>query len=329
MPHSGEGRDMQQLSGRRHETTSGSGNADTWSAVWRLSRQQGGVLRRAQLYELGVSESTVGRRVARGEWRAVGKNVLVHSLSPDDVVTRALAVAHAVGPQVATLTGSSAIALHGMHAEPPWDALEQSFEPWIITMRRVDVPVPARVVRAEPPTGDSLMGVQVANPDRVLLDLLRLLPTTHAKTLGFRALQAYQPEKLQNLLRAAAEHYVGHRGVQRVRWLLEAATVDVHSDGEVRMAELLRAAGIAGWRANAKIRVAGRNYRADFYLPEFGLIIEVDGRAWHGVDRMDVDHVRQNALITAGYRVLRFSWWRIVNEPAGVVAEIRRVGHFG
>lgn len=316
------GRDM-QLTNPELAAVPDKSACDPWSAVWKLVHRQGGVVRRRQLYELGISDRTVRRRVAVGEWQAVGKHVLIHGLAPDDAVTRALTAAHSVGLDASALTGPSAIALRGVAGDPPWDALEPIQEPWIITRRRVDLPRPARILRAEPPDGDLVMGAQVARPDRVLLDLLRLLPLRQAKTLGFRALQASRSAELQNLLRAAADRYAGHRGVDRLRWLLDAATVDVHSDGEVRMAQLLRAAGIAGWRANAPLRVAGRNYRADFYFPEFGLIVEVDGRAWHGVDRMDTDHARQNAFITAGYRVLRFSWWRIVNEPAGVLAEIR------
>lgn len=298
-------------------------DAERWSTVWHLARRQGGVITRAQLYELGISERTALRRLVSGEWRAFGKHVLVHGLAPDDAVTRALAAAHAVGVTAATLTGPSAIALRGVDAEPPWDSLEPRHEPWIITARRVDLPGRARILRGDPPEGDRLMGVRVAPPDRVLVDLLRLLPEREAKTLGFRTLQAYAPVHLQDVLRGAAERYVGHKGVARLRWLLEAATVNVHSDGEERMAALLRLSGIAGWRANAQVRLAGRHYRADFLFPELWLVIEVDGRAWHGVDRMDVDHARQNAFISAGYRVLRFSWWRIVHEPAAVVAEIR------
>lgn len=296
---------------------------DGWTDLWRLARQQGGVVTRAQARERGISGRTLSRRVDRGEWQAVGKYVLIHGLAPRDAVTRALAAAHVVGVGAATLTGPSALAVRGVYGEPPWDALEPPNEPWIITNRHVDLPWPARILRADPPVGDNVMGVRVAPRERVLLDLLRLLPERKSRTLGFRALQAFPSVELQNLLRDATERYVGHRGVSRLRWLLDAATVDAHSDGEARMAVLLRSAGIVGWRANAPLRVAGRNYRADFFFPEWGLVVEVDGRAWHGVDRMDTDHARQNALISAGYRVLRFSWWRIVHEPNTVIAELR------
>lgn len=297
--------------------------AANWADVWRLAQQQGGVITRAQAYERGISDRTLSRRVSSGEWQAVGKFVLVHRLAPRDGVTRAIAAARCVGVDEATLTGWSAVALAGLLGEQPWDVLEPQLEPWIITDRHVDLPWPARVLRADQPEGTRVMGVRVAPRNRVLLDLLRLLPEHQSRTFGFRVLQSSQTSELQALLHDATARYFGHRGVGRLRWLLEAATVDVHSDGEVRLASLLRSAGISGWRANAPLSVAGRNFRADFYFPERGLVVEVDGRAWHGVDRMDADHTRQNALISAGLRVLRFTWWRIVNEPGAVIAEIR------
>ncbi len=37
------------------------------------------------------------------------------------------------------------------------------------------------------------------------------------------------------------------------------------------------------------------------------------------------DHERQNALVRAGWRVLRISWQRWQREPAAVIAEIREL----
>ena len=160
---------------------------DPWPNVWALARRQGGVITRAQIHGMGISERTVSRRVASGEWRAVGKHVLVHGLAPDDCVTRALVAAHAVGVTAAVLTGPGAVALRGVQDEPPWDALDPRQPPWVITPLRVELPTPVRVLRAALPDGDVLMGVQVARPDRILLDLLRLLPEPQAKALGFAA----------------------------------------------------------------------------------------------------------------------------------------------
>ena len=49
--------------------------------------------------------------------------------------------------------------------------------------------------------------------------------------------------------------------------------------------------------------------RVDFAYPELKLAIEVDGFAAHStVDAFRRDRVRQNALVAAGWTVLRFTW---------------------
>jgi very-short-patch-repair endonuclease len=54
------------------------------------------------------------------------------------------------------------------------------------------------------------------------------------------------------------------------------------------------------------------------------LAIEVDGWAWHhDVERFRRDRQRQNALVLAGWTVLRFTWHDLTQRPGEVVAEIR------
>ncbi len=54
------------------------------------------------------------------------------------------------------------------------------------------------------------------------------------------------------------------------------------------------------------------------------LAVEVDGWAWHcDVDRFAHDRRRQNALVLAGWTVLRFTWHDLMSRPKEVVAEIR------
>ena len=54
------------------------------------------------------------------------------------------------------------------------------------------------------------------------------------------------------------------------------------------------------WNINHK-------YKADFYIPDFNIIIEIDGKFWHnypiGLDR---DKIREKEMIESGYKVIRF-----------------------
>jgi very-short-patch-repair endonuclease len=55
-------------------------------------------------------------------------------------------------------------------------------------------------------------------------------------------------------------------------------------------------------------------------------VIEVDGRAHHTTpDRFERDRERQNALVAAGWTVLRFTWRDLTTRPSAVVATVRRM----
>lgn len=111
----------------------------------------------------------------------------------------------------------------------------------------------------------------------------------------------------------------GRHGSPAARRLLRAAEDGTRSAAERLLARLLRQAGIAGWKANHW--VAG--YKVDYAFPDAKLILEVDGWAFHSdADVFNHDRVRQNALILAGFQVLRFTWLDLTEYPDRVIAQI-------
>jgi len=61
----------------------------------------------------------------------------------------------------------------------------------------------------------------------------------------------------------------------------------------------------------------------DFAWPELRVIVEVDGHAFHATRQQRAhDSARQNALAALGWRVLRFTYEQVVNDPAGVAAQV-------
>ena len=60
--------------------------------------------------------------------------------------------------------------------------------------------------------------------------------------------------------------------------------------------------------------------RADLYYPESRLVIEYDGSNHR--ERLVEDNRRQNLLINAGFRILRFTAADVVNEPDIVAARV-------
>lgn len=110
---------------------------------------------------------------------------------------------------------------------------------------------------------------------------------------------------------------------ERRRLLLDSRD-EPWSEAERRVHRLLRGAGLRGWRANRPVVVGGRLYFIDIAFGRSKLAIEIDGRL-HELDEdvFETDRWRQNALVRAGWRVLRFTWTMIVEHPELVLQEIR------
>ena len=72
--------------------------------------------------------------------------------------------------------------------------------------------------------------------------------------------------------------------------------------------------------------VAGRVVAVlDIAFPLVLLAIEIDGWAWHSdPERFQDDRRRQNALVAAGWTVLRFTWADLIERPEQVVATVVR-----
>lgn len=87
---------------------------------------------------------------------------------------------------------------------------------------------------------------------------------------------------------------------------------------------LLREAKMDGWVVNHLVMLSGIEYWIDVAFVARRLAVEVDGWAWHSdVDRFTYDRRRQNALILAGWTVLRFTWHDLTSRPQTVIAQIK------
>ena len=133
------------------------------------------------------------------------------------------------------------------------------------------------------------------------------------------ALQRHHVE-LPGLWRAHLRNK-GRHGAPRARQLLHAVGDGTRSEAERIFAQLLRKAGITGWRANQ--RVVG--YECDFVFASAKVVVEVDGYEFHSApEPFQRDRTKQNALTLAGYTVLRFTWLDLVEYPERVIAEVIR-----
>lgn len=65
--------------------------------------------------------------------------------------------------------------------------------------------------------------------------------------------------------------------------------------------------------------------RVDFYWPQYGVVVELDGVAKYADPRTGPRESRRgNALAELGLIVLHFGWFDVVHAPEATVALVRR-----
>lgn len=162
-------------------------------------------------------------------------------------------------------------------------------------------------------------GLPITSPARTLIDfasvasadeLEQAIGETYALTLV-----------TERELRAAIERNAGRPGVAALRAELDRTGGPqwTRSKAERVMKSLLREADLPTPRTDVKL--AG--FKADFFWPEYRLIVEVDGYPYHGHRHaFERDRRRDQAHIAAGYTVIRFTRRQMEDEPLRVIAVI-------
>ncbi len=149
-----------------------------------------------------------------------------------------------------------------------------------------------------------------------VLEGLGRLPLLDAVVLLDSALRSGAVQ-LDEVCGAAASLRGGPAG--RARQALRLCDTDAGSVLESAARVRMLLAGIPGFETQVVVRDAnGRHLlRSDFCFAAARLLVEVDGSRFHEARR---DQAVDNALVAAGWRVLRFSWAEVVHDPDRFVA---------
>lgn len=161
----------------------------------------------------------------------------------------------------------------------------------------------------------------VTDLQRTLYDCIGRLPRPDAERLVTWAGTRERIDR-QRLADAAAARPRAWGNVQR-RQAVADLGAGAYNAAERRLQQILRRAGITGWAGDQRLDLGEIIVRADVLFRAARLVLEVDGFASHGPDRFQEDRTRQNALVAAGYTVLRFTWWDLVERPGHVAAQVR------
>lgn len=180
-----------------------------------------------------------------------------------------------------------------------------------------------RVHRADVGVSAQVAGIPVTTPVRTVLDLCRTLPHAEAVAAADSALRQ-RLLRVPDLVQAAAA-LAPAAGRPQVREVVTRVDARCESVLETLCRLVLEDGGLRPFETQHVVR-SGRTTvgRVDFAWLDRRLVVEVDGFAFHA-DRSTYrsDRRRGNALVLAGWRVLRFSWEDVVGSPAVVVAVVR------
>ncbi|MEH3154693.1 MAG: type IV toxin-antitoxin system AbiEi family antitoxin domain-containing protein [Gordonia paraffinivorans] len=269
-----------------------------------------GVITLAQAASVGLDRSAVRRRVSSGEWRHVGRGVYFAAdrRLTDRARTR---IKRADIGDRAVVSGASAA----------W---------WFRMLDRAPKPVTVCVPRGR--HGAAREGVLVIHRDLDPVDVVSVdgLVVVSRPLAAIEAAVTHGAGVLDNaLLRhlvtlddvaAAHDRYPSRRGSPRAAAIIEACAGGARSHAERIAHRLLDGASITGWTANDE----ASGYAGDLLFADARLIVEIDGFAFHSAaDDFQRDRTRQNALVAAGWTVLRFTWADLTERPDHVLAVIR------
>jgi hypothetical protein len=125
-------------------------------------------------------------------------------------------------------------------------------------------------------------------------------------------------------LRTYVSEHPGSNGIARLRRVVDLAEPKAESAMETRLRMLLVLAGLPRPEVQVSLHDDQGNFlgRPDLLYRDRRLAIEFDGGNHR--DRMVDDNRRQNRIIGAGYRLLRFTAAEVYRTPDSVVMQVRQ-----
>ncbi|MFI7588177.1 DUF559 domain-containing protein [Spongisporangium articulatum] len=292
-----------------------------------MSSRQSGVFTRAQAHAAGWSDYRIRRRLDDGSWRQLLGRGLVGGSTP--VTPLAVAWATHLSHPRGVISHTTAGWLYGFPlASVVHEQLAAGTAGHVLTDVGTAVPgvVRHRVIQPRPTV--RFAGLPLTGRLDTALDCLVVLPRDRAVSLwGWLSSRAVLD---RSRLAQEARARFGRPGTPNLLAILGLSGTGAASVAERRLHDILRRGRITGWEANVPVRVNGVIVAvADVLFAAARLVVEVDGWAAHGSREAFVnDRRRQNLLMNAGYRVLRFTWDDLVNRPREVLAEITAAAGF-
>jgi very-short-patch-repair endonuclease len=273
--------------------------------------------REVLLAQLGRRGAT--RALSEGVWHRVLRGAYTDQSPPFDLEIRARA-ALLLLPADAYVADRCLLWLHGIDVLPTQPRLEVVVPRDRVVPRRAGIA--ARQASLPPDDRRLVRGVRCLRLARGVADLLRMLPLVEAVVVADAAQHA--GAVTADHLRAELLRHARLAGIRQARQAVELSSPLAESPPESRLRVALVLAGLSPVPQYNVHDPGGRWLaRLDLAFPSAKVAVEYDGRAVH--ERPDVftrDRQRQNALVRAGWIVLRYTAEDLRLRQSYVVAEV-------
>ena len=291
-----------------------------------VASRQHGVFSHRQAVAVGATRRQIEYRRSNGAW--VDLDYAVYALDSSPPTWHRQVIAAVLTKNRARASGTTAGVLHGM-------VNCRKGRPEITVPASGNAPSKLAVVRRRTDFGS------------LKLVLINRIPTFDVPTTLFDLSSHLQPSQLQRTiddclvrrkvtpdeLRSVLNAYDGRRlaGTVAFREAIEEITdqyVPSQSVLEVLLIGLLDDPRIPPVHLQARLSWWQElPHRVDAFIEPWALIIEADGRTYH-TKRADFenDRRRDNLAVAHGYRVLRFTYRMLNEDPAEVLRVILRAG---
>lgn len=281
--------------------------------IARFADGQEGVISRGQLFDLGYTRHAIQTRLETGRLHRRYRGVYTVGHTRLSLRGEWIAAVLACGPG-AVLSHAAAAALHDLRRVPSGP---------------IDVSAPSRHrtpgIRCHFVRGGLEPG-SVTVVDRILITSVERTRLDQAAALSPQRLRSMleQSERLRALdgrrLEAVIAASPGHGGIARLRAALAEMSDEppwTQSVTEQMFLELIRAAGLPEPSTNVVIE----GELVDAVWQEHRLIVEIDGWDVHRTRRsFERDRQRDAKLVLHGWRIVRLTRRRLLDDSGGVVA---------
>ncbi|WP_218145139.1 hypothetical protein [Nocardioides luteus] len=276
---------------------------------------QGGVISRKQLRELHAQDHDIRRLVRNREITAIHPGVYVNHTGNPTWGQRAWAAVLACWP--AALTGRSAL------PKPPERGPIEVMVPMSRTVR-----APCGVIVRRRARFDGYVD-WAAYPPRQLVAEAAIDAAAEAADVNEAFSMLADLVQSKALRAGALVEALGHRRRLRDRRLLRELLDDLTAGAcSVLEREYLRrverAHGLPTGERQVADSVAGVSVERDVTYAAYGLVVELDGRAFHrGAASRDADHARDlDAAAVRGLRTVRITYGQVLGDPCRTAVRI-------